>query len=71
MTCSCCGGTGWVDCDTAVPYGDTWVTLADREPCPDCLDRGLCPRCGEAVEWAGTLYAGGYHPVCTECDWQG
>lgn len=50
--CKKCEGTGtgqgggdWVD------YGSTQVQLpSDPEPCPDCIENGKCPRCGEVLD---------------------
>lgn len=35
--------------------------LTDREPCPDCQEEGLCPRCKAPIT--------GRELYCEECDW--
>lgn len=64
MPCTRCHGTGWIEADTVVPYGDTWVTWLGMESCPDCRDRGLCPRCGAEIVRQGRGYQ------CPACEWE-
>ena len=72
--CNTCGGTGYIEADTIVPYGDTWVRRPGREACPDCLERDLCPRCGEALRTAKRQVFGrfvtdaAWCPACGWCD---
>lgn len=53
MTCKTCYGTGYVEIKGEdVPYGDTFVRMPDSiEPCWNCLDKKLCPQCGNALVW--------------------
>jgi hypothetical protein len=51
MSCDRCGGTGWITVYDWVPYGDTNVRMETAEDCPECLGRGICPRCGEEMDY--------------------
>lgn len=48
MTCETCDGTGFV-----TTYDDVGGDGGPRRPviegCPDCLVKGICPRCGGAL----------------------
>lgn len=49
QTCGGWGGHGSPGC--FVPYGSTYVSLPyEWDPCPDCLDQGLCPHCGQLLD---------------------
>lgn len=68
--CKTCNGYGMhVFAGAWVPYGLTSAQLPDdREPCVDCVEQGLCPRCG------------GFNPdeeafcdpedMCIHCGWK-
>ena len=69
--CHTCGGNG-ITCYTYDPspagvcLSSGW--MIDCDPCPDCLERGICPRCGEEA-WGDDDFDG--EPVtCPHCGWQ-
>ena len=51
--CERCDSTGFVKDYDWVPYGDTDVRMPVENTCPDCLDRDLCPKCGEPLDYEG------------------
>ena len=58
--CERCGGSGFItyeDDPSGLP-GRFLMTFT--EPCPDCLDKGLCPECGTALAW---------DDKCPGCGW--
>lgn len=71
--CDTCKGEGyeWISYDpspagVALPPG----YLIDQDPCIDCLDIGICPRCAtshveEPVHYAMLVEDG----ICFTCDW--
>jgi len=58
--CVECMGTGYV----TLNRGTETETF---EPCPDCVEQGLCPMCGEKMGWHGR-----YVDVwaCSACGWK-
>ena len=41
------------------------------EPCPSCLEKGYCPKCGESVDWLE--YSDRFqedHYLCSSCGWR-
>ena len=65
--CASCGGWGaTVVVGCSVPYGNTSVNLPDEvDICPDCLEQGICPRCGEHSMVDQDSDA----EHCTSCGW--
>ena len=65
--CTSCGGWGGYSvAGCSVPYGSTYVNLPDEtEVCPDCLEEGICPRCGERTMVDQDSDA----EHCTSCGW--
>lgn len=54
--CATCHGWGFLNMghDIVEFWGAMTSTPDLREPCSDCADKGLCPRCGKVAElWAG------------------
>jgi hypothetical protein len=45
MRCNTCHGTGWLRVER--PYIEGVAITVVMEPCPDCYDLGVCPRCGK------------------------
>jgi len=64
-TCWRKGGTLELDTD-----GDgVWAMLVIRfDPCPDCLDKGLCPGCGNKT--LNIIEENIVEQTCVICDWQ-
>ena len=65
--CTKCEGWGgfWYSFDPS-PAGVSLSsgTLEDFDPCPDCYENGICPRCGEPG-FEGEEYGG----PCQKCGW--
>jgi hypothetical protein len=59
--CQCCNARGF----TFGP-GEPWFGGTDFDPCPDCAEKNLCPRCrkslGENFDWD--------NPICPHCGWR-
>lgn len=66
-TCPTCGGTGGaVSAGCSVPYGMGSVNLPDEfDICPDCIEEGICPRCGKQT--MADQDSDAEH--CTACGW--
>ena len=43
--------------------------LEDYDPCPDCVEKGICPRCGEQV-WTAESWDSGDPVICPRCGWE-
>jgi hypothetical protein len=47
-------------------YGMSLGYMTEFDPCPECLEQGVCPRCGKEVwdedDWDGLV-------ICPECGW--
>ena len=61
--CKACEGTGineWQE--NASPHGSgySW-NITWQEPCPECVEKDLCPHCGAAKPDATT--------TCATCNW--
>ena len=65
MSCRTCHGLGTVETTDFVDYGTTAIPLTSDEPCPTCLERGLCPKCDVRLEW---LDVQEYY-ICEACGW--
>jgi len=71
--CKTCGAWGvQVTPGCSVPYGSTSAQLPDDvDPCPDCEEKNLCPRCGTERVWHDDDNADngfdGYHDDCPNC----
>ena len=68
--CPTCEGHGghWYSFDPS-PSGISLAagTMEDFDACPDCLEKGVCPRCGQEV-WTADDWDG--NPVtCPLCGW--
>ncbi len=74
--CIECGGAGcyWISDDPS-PSG---VSLSSGhydyfESCESCIDRGICPRCGEKVTWINEGSCRGTNDIeyyeCHHCGW--
>lgn len=47
-------------------------TMDDFDTCPDCIDKGLCPRCGESLSTGASMVAILDAPPllrCPACKW--
>jgi|MudIll2142460700_1097286.scaffolds.fasta_scaffold00023_34 hypothetical protein len=65
MTCGRCNGTGTETVFDAVDYGSARVTMATGIVCRECLDRSLCPKCGEPL-----VYVNGVGSCSSDnCGW--
>lgn len=52
MTCTRCNGTGWLFYeDSPSPAGVSLApgAMSFADPCPDCLEQGICPACGNPL----------------------
>jgi len=70
--CRKCHGEGftWYTYDPS-PAGVSLSpgSMEDCDPCPDCIEKGLCPRCGQKV-WDGIDDWENNEPVmCPLCGW--
>jgi hypothetical protein len=75
--CKRCGG--WGGFASTYDPSPSGVTLGhgvmhDFDTCPDCIDKGLCPRCGKELTIGPNVRA---HPglesittLCPACRWQ-
>lgn len=65
-SCKVCGATGVVvGPGCSVPYGSTNVNLPDEEDlCPECEEKGLCPRCAGPRVWDEVAEAFLACPTC-------
>lgn len=47
MVCKKCNGTGGISTMiNAAPYGSGhYWPMEDGEPCPDCVEKEICPKC--------------------------
>lgn len=65
-----------------VPYGSTNVPMETGVECPDCLEKGICPKCGQEsiviAKGPRTAKNGESIPlwrvrdrsVCLSCQWE-
>lgn len=67
MVCKTCNGTGGIDSViNGAPYGSGHYWPMDYgEPCPDCVEMGICPRC--ETEMKEVDDSGSYR--CPKCGW--
>lgn len=68
--CHTCEAVGYREESQSHPYGSTTATEYFDEWCPDCLDAGLCPRCGKSIpqlEDASDIS----QVLCPFCHWHG
>lgn len=71
--CKTCKGVGgWVDTFDPSPAGVPLGAgvMHDCDPCPDCVERGICPRCGQpglTDEERGDDSTG--EGPCKQCGW--
>lgn len=68
MTCQRCNGTGWLFYEddpspAGVSLSPGMMTFID--PCPDCMEKGICPKCGGVL---GEADDDG-NCKCTACDY--
>ncbi len=67
-TCCGAGNTCWTEDPSPAGISLSSGSLVFCDPCPDCLERGICPRCGQQV-WDSNDFTG--DPVaCPECGWR-
>lgn len=58
MTCKTCGGTGGIDVlENGAPYGAGYWPMQTGEPCPDCVEKEICPRCDRKMNLNETDYS--------------
>ena len=64
MTCRTCGGTGGITSTiNGAPYGAGYWPMDYGEPCPDCVEMGICPKCDSRMVF--DVDSGAYRcPVC-------
>ena len=62
MVCRTCGGTGGI---TSTKNGAGYWAMDYGEPCPDCVEIGICPRC--ETEMKEVDDSGSY--CCPKCGW--
>ena len=43
--------------------------MLDYEPCEDCVEKGICPRCGKVSDNIITALSDGDCGVCEHCGW--
>ena len=69
--CRTCNGEGftWYTYDPS-PAGVSLApgSMEDCDPCPDCVEKGICPRCGEQV-WTEEAWDDTEPVVCPLCGW--
>ena len=69
--CQKCGGAGYTyyEYDPS-PAGVALSpgTMTDADPCPDCIEKGKCPRCGKVV-FSIEDWDDGEPVICPECGW--
>ena len=66
MVCKKCNGTGEVGrYENGAPYGAGYWPMWVPDVCSDCVEKGLCPRCGK--EMKETNDTGFYR--CPYCGW--
>lgn len=45
--------------------------LEESEPCPSCLEKDHCPKCGESVDWVEySDWKQEDHYLCPSCGWR-
>lgn len=69
LHCKTCEGVGGI----VYRYSPAGVSLAPGtmqgfDPCPDCIEEGVCPRCGEVVFSEEAWDAAG-EVTCPDCGW--
>ena len=65
--CSNCGGTGVTEfIENGAPMGEGFWGMPMAEPCPACLDQGVCPSCGTMNDddWVES------NEPCPMCGWR-
>ena len=66
MVCRTCGGTGGItSTKNGAHYGAGYWAMDYGEPCPDCVEIGICPRC--ETEMKEVDDSGSY--CCPKCGW--
>lgn len=60
--CGRCQATGTVVVTDWVPYGMTNVAMDTGVECPDCLEKGLCPKCGSRLNYPHNI------GICSSAD---
>lgn len=67
-TCNAEGGIGY-DYDPS-PAGLSLGSghMTDYDPCPDCVEKGICPRYGKEV-WTEEDWESGDPVICPGCGW--
>jgi hypothetical protein len=66
MTCQRCGGEGLEEYIEYHPYGSTVAGEHLMEPCPECFERGICPRCDEKDAFVSDETG----EQCGHCGWR-
>ena len=65
MVCKTCEGTGGITSTiNGALFGAGYWPMDYGEPCPDCVEKGLCPRCETKMN---ELDSGTYR--CLKCGW--
>ena len=64
--CHTCYGSGFLETRDSVPYGSTNVTLVGEDPCPQCVEKGICPRCGKFLIFDPD---NDEREICVFCKW--
>ena len=66
MVCKMCDGTGAITSTiNGAPHGAGYWPMDYEEPCPACVEKGLCPRCETRMKEVDDL--GTYR--CPKCGW--
>ncbi len=68
--CHTCEAMGYFESSQSHPYGSTTATEYFDEWCPDCLEAGVCPRCGAAIPNLDDI-PGIAQVICPSCQWHG
>jgi hypothetical protein len=63
-SCLKCQATGWISwTENGAPFGEGYWPMPMTDICPDCIEKGICPRCG----FTGSLNEEGTE--CCDCGW--
>jgi hypothetical protein len=64
--CRKCNGWGSKTVYDSIEAWGANCSMPSEEPCPDCLEKDLCPRCGVlmGLDWENITYA-----ACPHCGW--
>lgn len=84
--CKTCGGSGEIhyrENQSPIGSGERWM-MDEVDICPECIENGICPLCGEEFNWQGKEWdldfsfckKCGYdsrneHPIIRPWEWDG